>query len=68
VKVITGAIRRENVNVGARESGKGIRCYACGNFGHVVKACTASDVYGIKRIGSGNGSRARDRRHLSPRQ
>ena len=33
-----GAIRRESTSVGTRDTGKRIRCYACGNFGHVARA------------------------------
>ena len=50
-----GAIRRESVSVGMRDTGKGIRCYACGNFGYVARACTMTDGCGWRRISSGNG-------------
>jgi hypothetical protein len=63
-----GAISCESTNAGTRDAGKGIRCYACGNFGHVARACTVTDGYGWRRIGSGNGSRARVRSHVGPRQ
>jgi hypothetical protein len=63
-----GAIRCQSTNAGTRDSGKGIGCYACGNFGHVARACTVTDGYGWRRIGSGNGSRAHVRSHVGPRQ
>lgn len=63
-----GAIRRENVNVSTRELSKEIRCYACGNLGHVARACTASDSYGWKRSSLGNGVRARGCSHVEPLQ
>ena len=52
-----GAVRRESASVSTRDTGKGIRCYACGNFGHVARACTLTNSCGWKRIGAGNGPR-----------
>jgi hypothetical protein len=34
-----GAIRCESTSVVTRDSGKRIRCYTCGKFGHVAGAC-----------------------------
>jgi hypothetical protein len=52
-----GAIRRANMDVGVRDSGNRIRCYACGDFGHVARACPRTDGSGWKKISSGNGPR-----------
>jgi len=63
-----GAIRREILSTGTRDSGKGIRCYVCGNFGHVAKACAMADCSGWKRSSSGNGPRVRGSSPVGPRQ
>jgi len=54
-----GAIRREILSTGARDSGKEIRCYVCGNFGHVARACAMAGFSRGKRRSSGNGPRGR---------
>jgi len=54
-----GAIWRDISITGARDSGKGIRCYVCGNFSHMAKACPMADCSGLKRSSSGNGPRVR---------
>ena len=59
-----GVVRRE----GMRDTGKRIRCYACGDLGHVARACTATDGSGWKRMSSGNGPRVRESSHAGPRQ
>jgi hypothetical protein len=51
-----GPIRRECTIAGTRDSDKWIRCYACGNFGHVAKACTTTDGSAL-RISSENEPR-----------
>ena len=53
---------------GMRDTGKRVRCYACGDLGHVARACTATDGSGWKRISSGNGPRVRESSHAGPRQ
>ena len=63
-----GAIRRENSSTGARDSGKGIRCYVCGNLGHVAKACAMADYSGWKRSNSGNEPRVHGSSPVGPRQ
>jgi len=45
-----GAIRRENASVGMRDTGKRIRCYACGNFSRVARECTMTDGCGWRRM------------------
>jgi len=62
----TGAIRCEISSTGARDSGKGIRCYVCGNFGHVAKACAMADCSGWMISCSGEGVSVRDSRPLDP--
>jgi hypothetical protein len=62
------ALRREGTNGRTRESGRELRCYACGNLGHVARACTVLDSNGWRRSASENGSRARDCSHVGPRQ
>jgi hypothetical protein len=56
-----GAIRRDNTNVGVRESSNRIRCYACGDFGHVARSCPGTGGSGWKKISSGNGQRIHGR-------
>ena len=63
-----GAIRRESASVGMRDTGKRIRCYACGNFGHVARACTMTDDSGWRRISLGNGPRVHGCSPAGPRQ
>jgi len=41
-----GAVGRERTSASTRDSGKRIRCYACGNFGHMARACTMTDISG----------------------
>jgi len=59
-----GAIRRESM----RDTGKRIRCYACGNFGHVASACAMIDGSGWRKISSGNGPRVHGSSPAGPRQ
>jgi hypothetical protein len=63
-----GAHRRECTSTAMRDSGKGIRCYACGNCGHVATACTMLDGFGRRRISSGNGPRVQGNSPAGPRQ
>jgi len=63
-----GTIRREIPSTDARDSGKGIRCYVCGNFGHVAKACAMADCSGWERSSSGNRTMFRGSRPAGPRQ
>ena len=62
-----GPIRREISSTVARDSGKGIRCYVCGNFGHVANAYAMADCSGWKRSSSGNGPRVRGSGPVGPR-
>jgi hypothetical protein len=62
------ALRRESTNGRTRESGRELRCYACGNLGHVARACTGVGSNGWRRSASQNGSRARDCSHVGTRQ
>jgi hypothetical protein len=43
------------MSAGTRDSGKRIRCYTCGNFGHVAKASMMIDGSGWRRISLGKG-------------
>jgi len=43
------------MSAGIRDSGKRIRCYTCGNCGHVAKACTMIDGSGWWKISLGKG-------------
>jgi hypothetical protein len=63
-----GANRRESMSAGTRDAGKRIRCYACGDFGHVARACTMTDGSGWKRISSGNGPSVHGSSPVGPRQ
>ena len=63
-----GANRREILSTGARDLGKGIRCYACGNFGQMARECAMAVCSGWKRISSGNGPRVRGSSPVGPRQ
>jgi len=63
-----GTIRRESTSAGTRDSGKRIRCYACGNFDHVARACTTTDNCGWRRISSGKGRRIHGSSSAGPRQ
>jgi hypothetical protein len=51
------------MSVGMRDSSKRIRCYACGDFGHVARACTITNGYGWKKVSAsaGNGLRVHGR-------
>ena len=60
------AIRIESTSAGTRDSGKRIRCYACGHFGHVARACTMTDGSGW-RISSGSGPRVHGSSPAGPR-
>jgi len=68
VRANRGAIRCEISSTGARDSGKGIRCYVCGNFGHVAKAYARADCFGWKRSSSGNRLRVRGSSPAGPQQ
>jgi hypothetical protein len=59
-----GVIRRK----GMRDTGKRIRCYACGDFGRVARACTVTNGSGWKRMSSGNEPRFCESSHAGPRQ
>jgi hypothetical protein len=53
------ANRCKNISVGVRDSSNRIRCYACGDFGHVARTCSGTDGYGWKNVSvsAGNGQR-----------
>jgi Zinc knuckle. len=51
----TDTIRRKCMSAGTRDSGQTIRCYTCGKFGHVAKACTTIDGSGWRKISLGKG-------------
>jgi len=58
-----GAIRSECKITGMRDSGKRIRCYAWGKFGHVSRACTMEDGSGLR-----NNSENERQHPAGPRQ